>query len=60
MGIYALCVEGVVNDFGVSLVDLLRVMEVIEILGDLELEGINDELEKLETYLMWFQGHNQK
>ena len=37
MGIYALCVEGVVNDFGVSLVDIIGRMEVIEILGVLVL-----------------------
>ena len=42
MGVYALCGEGIINDFEVSLGDLLGRMEVIEILGVLVLEGIND------------------
>ena len=38
MGISALCREGIINDFGLSQVDLLGRMEVIEILGVLILE----------------------
>ena len=49
MVVSVLCGEVVINGFGVSLGDLLGRMEVIEILGVLVLEGINYELEKLET-----------
>ena len=47
MGVSALCGEGVINDFGVSLGNILGRMEVIEILGVLVLEGRNSELENI-------------
>ena len=52
MGVSELFIEGIIDDLVVSLVDLLGIMEVMEILGVLVIEGRNDELEKLETSLM--------
>ena len=51
MGVSALCGEGVINDFGVSLGDILGRMEVIEILGVLVLEGRNSELGNIGDFL---------
>ena len=51
MGVSALCGEVVINDFGVSLGNLLGRMEVIEILEVLVLEGRNAELENIGDFL---------
>ena len=51
MGVYELCGEVIINDSGVSLRDLLRIMEVVEILGVIELEGENHELENIGNFL---------
>ena len=47
MRVSELCVEGIINDFGVCIGDLLGRMEVLEILGVLVLEGRNSELENI-------------
>ena len=51
MGVSVLCREGFIHDFLVSLGELLGRMEVIEILGVLELEGINSEIKNIGDFL---------
>ena len=51
MGVSSLCREVIIDNFVVSLGYLLGIMEVIEILGVLELEGINAELENIGDFL---------
>ena len=51
MGLSTLLGEGIINDFVVSLGDILGRMEVIEILGVLVLEGRKNEPENIGDFL---------
>ena len=51
MGLSSLFGEGVIDDFGVNLRDILGIMEVIEILVVLVIEERNAELENIGDFL---------